>query len=79
MRKLLIYLCCLLIFIPPFTYVVIQSAEAASSDIQTLGIDVISNSINANPFVAYWELDNGSYRAANVRGTRLLLQAEDSQ
>lgn len=65
MKKLLILFCCLLIVIPPFTYVQLQPVEAASSNIQTLSVDVVSQSVNANPYVAYWELDNGSFRAAN--------------
>lgn len=65
MRKILIWLCILLIVIPYIPYVPLQTAEAATKDIQTLSSPVVSVSVDANPYVAYWELDNGSFRAAN--------------
>lgn len=65
MKKIVIWLCILLIIIPTIPYVPIQTAEAATANIQTLKKPVVSSSVNANPYVAYWELDNGTFRAAN--------------
>lgn len=56
--------------IPYIPYVPIQTADAAGgtgqdSDVQTLSSPVKSTSVNANPYVAYTQLDNKNFRAKN--------------
>lgn len=67
MKKILIWLSILLIVIPYIPYVPIQTADAAGGDsnIQTLSKPVVSTSVDANPYVAYTQLDNKDYRVTN--------------
>lgn len=65
MKKIAIWLSILVILMPFVPYMPIETVEAADSNMQTLSQPVVSTSVNAKPYVAYWQLDNGSFRVGN--------------